>query len=269
MERFVQYINSTLPDKAGNELLYRFKKKVLDEMNERALEVSGRGGIQSRTVIEDLIISEHSELAKEFESYEARELAIAKARRRFFGNIIGSVAFILLLVTAFLGISFVTGMWKYTWIIVVDGILLWVVYLLALGIKKLISLKRIFHFFARILLFGAVVVAMVAVFLTVVALTDLPHSWLIVIVGLILAFICDGVFASAIKARLRILYWLIYIPVIAVFVFIILGALNIIAWNIAWIIIPLSLIIDLAVIYAAINKNKSEKMEVEDIWNEN
>lgn len=269
MERFVQYINSALPDKKGNDLLYRFKKNILDEMNSRALEVTGRGGIQSRKVIEDLIISEHSDLAKEYSEFEAKETAKIKARRKILGNIIGSFAFIILLITAFLGISFVTHMWKYTWIIVVDGILLWVVYLLGLGIKKLVSMKRIFHFFARILLFGAVVVSMVAVFLTVVALTDLPHSWLLVIIGLILAFICDGVFASIIKARLKLLYWLIYIPVISVFLFIIIGALHIVAWGIAWVIIPLSLVIDLVIIYAAIAKNKSEKMEVEDIWNEN
>ena len=269
MERFVQYLNTALPDSPGNALLYRFKKKLLDEMNERALEVSGRGGIQSRQVIEDLIISEHAEVKKEFEAFEAREKAITKGRRTVLGNIIGSVAFILLLVTAFLAISFATQLWQYTWIIVVDGILIWVVYLLALGIKKLVSLKRIFHFFARILLFGAVVVSMVAVFLTVVALTDLPHSWLLVIIGLILAFICDGVFASAIKARLRTIYWLTYIPVISVFVFIIIGALGILAWNTAWVIIPLSLVIDLIIIWAAINRNKSEKTEVADIWNEN
>ncbi len=185
------------------------------------------------------------------------------------GNIIGSAVFIILLITVFIAVSMATDLWKYTWIIVVDGILLWVVYLLGLGIKKLVSMKRIFHFLARLLLFGAVVVTMVAVFLAFVALTDLPHSWLLVIIGLILAFVCDGIFAEITGARLRIIYWLIYIPVISVFLFIILGALNILAWNVAWMIIPLSLVVDLIIIYAAIRKNRAERMEVADIWNEN
>ena len=269
MERFVQYLDSVLPNEHGNELLYRFKKGILDDMNSRAIEVTSRGGIQSRKVIEDLIISEHSDLKEEYRQYEAAHKAREKSRRAFFGNIIGSVAFILLLVATFLAISFATSMWRYTWIIVVDGILLWVDYLLLLGVRKLMTLKRIFHFFARILLFGAVVVTMVAVFLTVVALTDLPHSWLIVIFGLMLAFICDGVFANIINARLKLLYWLIYVPVISVFLFIIIGALHLIPWGVAWLIIPLSLVVDLIIVWSAIRKNRSEKMEVADIWNEN
>jgi hypothetical protein len=269
MERFVQYINSVLPDREGNELLYRFKKKTLDEMNARAVEVTGRGGILSRKVVEDLIISEHADLVSEYSAFETQETAKIKARRSFLGNIIGSAVFIILLITVFIAVSMATDLWKYTWIIVVDGILLWVVYLLGLGIKKLVSMKRIFHFLARLLLFGAVVVTMVAVFLAFVALTDLPHSWLLVIIGLILAFVCDGIFAEITKARLRIIYWLIYIPVISVFLFIILGALNILAWNVAWMIIPLSLVVDLIIIYAAIRRNRADRMEVADVWNEN
>ena len=33
------------------------------------------------------------------------------------------------------------------------------------------------------------------------------------------AFLCDGAFAEITGARLRIIYWLIYIPVISVFLF--------------------------------------------------
>ena len=268
MERFIDYINSALPDRAGDKLLYKFKKKTLDEMNQRALEVTGRGGIQSRRVIEDLIISEHPDLVGEYTAYHDKETAAARARRAVIGNVLGSIIYLILLVTVFLATSFATQMWKYTWIIIVDGVLLWVDYLLALGIKKFVSMKRIFHIFARLLLFGAVVIAMVAAFLFVVALTDLPHSWLIVIAGLILAFLCDGIFASATKARLAIIHWVLYIPVIATFLYIMLGVLGVVAWGIGWMLIPLSLVLDLILILAALNRNQAEKAEVADIWNE-
>ena len=89
------------------------------------------------------------------------------------------------------------------------------------------------------------------------------------IFGLIAMFLCDGVYAVAAKHRLAILTWLLYIPVISVFVFVAIGALAIMPWNIAWIVIPLSLILDLAIILIAIGKNKLEKLEVADTWNEN
>ncbi len=266
MEAFVNYINTALPDEDGSKLLFRFKKNLLEEMNQRAIDIEGTGGIHDKKVISDLIISEHEDLKAEYKEYYDKATSAERTKRAVIGNVLGSIAYILFIVVLFLGISFLTKLWSYTWIIIVDGILLWVDYLLLLGVRKLVTLKRIFHVFARLLLFGAVVVFMVAAFLTVVALTDVLHSWLIVIAGLILAFICDGIFASATHARLALLHWILYIPIISVFVFIIIGVLGILAWNIAWIIIPLSLIIDLIIIIAAIGKNKKDKMEVEDIW---
>ena len=71
------------------------------------------------------------------------------------------------------------------------------------------------------------------------------------------------------RKTLAIINWLVYIPVIAVFIFIVIGVLAVMPWKIAWIIIPLSLILDLAIILISIGKNKLEKLEVADTWNEN
>ncbi len=268
MERFIEYINASLPDNDSDNILFRFKRKTLDEMNQRFLDVQKTGGIYDFKVIEDLIKSEHSDLKSEYERFYKRETAKMKARRNAVLNVVGSLIYIIALVTAFLGISFMTKKWSMTWAIIVDGILIWVVYLLGLLVKKFTSMKRIFHIIARVALFGAVVCFTVAVYLFLVAITDLPHGWVIVIFGLILAFITDGLFVTVTKSKLAILHWLLYIPVISVFAFIIIGALNILAWKVAWMVIPLSLIIDLLLIVSAIAKNKADKMEVADIWQE-
>ncbi|MBR6393105.1 MAG: hypothetical protein IKS12_07435, partial [Eubacterium sp.] len=194
-----------------------------------------------------------------------------KAHRNLILNIIGSAIYLLLIIVVYLGVSFVTKAWNMTWAIVVDGVLLWVVYLLSLGVRKFTSMKRIFHIIARAFLAGAIIVSTVAVFLFVVAVTDntTPNRWLIVIFGLMAMFVFDGLYASVAGHRLAIINWLLYIPVIATFLFIIIGALAIMPWSVAWIIIPLSLILDLAIILIAIGKNKLEKLEVADAWNEN
>ena len=268
MERFIDYINFSLPDVPGDEIMFKFKRKTLDEMDQRFAEVSKRG-IDDQKVIEDLIISEHANLEKDYSEYREKQLKKRRAKRLLKGNVIGSVIFLLSLVGVYLLVSFATHAWNMTWAIVVDGVLLWVVYLLSIGVKVFASMRKIFHIFARIFLAGAVIVAMVAIYLLVVALSDLPHSWLIVIIGLIAMFVSDGVFAVAAKHRLAIISWLLYIPVIATFLFVIIGALSILPWGAAWIIIPLSLILDVVIIVSAIGKNKLEKMEVEDAWNEN
>lgn len=269
MDRFVDYINSSLPDKRGDNVLYKFKKKTLDEMNIRRGEVLSRG-IQNQQVADDLIISEHADLMSEYQEYSDKEYKKIKAKRNTLFNIIGSAIYLIVVVVAFLAISFATHAWNMTWGIIVDGVLIWVSYLLFLGVKKFTSMKKIFHIFARIFLAGAVMVLTVAVFIFVIAATDdLPKTWLILIFGLIYMFVCDGAYAVIAKHRLAIINCLIYIPVISVFLFIIIGALAIIPWKFAWIIIPLSLVIDLIIILISIAKNKAEKLEVADIWNEN
>lgn len=268
MEQYIRYINQVLPDRHGDSTLYRFKKKTLDEMTQRAGEVASHG-LTDRKVLDDLIISEYADLAEQYDEYSKKEYAAQHLRKKVIGNVVGSLLYILATVTVFLGVSTMTHAWAKTWVIMADGILLWVVYLLSLGIHKLVSMKKIFHIFARILLFGAVVVATVAVFLLVVALMDLPHSWLLIMAGLAAAFLCDGIFAAVTKSRFAVFYWLLYLPVVATFLFIIVGVLHILPWGIAWLMIPLSLILDLIIILAAVGKNKQDKTEVYDSWSEN
>jgi hypothetical protein len=151
MEGYIDYINSSLPDDKGNRLLYKYKKKVLDEMTTRADEIASRG-ISDSKVINDLVISEYSELDEKFKEYYAKETASQKLRRGIILNAIGSAIYLILIVSGFLAVSFITKRWDMTWAIVVDGVLLWVAYLLMLGVNKFASMKKIFHIFARLLL---------------------------------------------------------------------------------------------------------------------
>ena len=268
MDRFIDFINAALPDAPGNEILYAFKRQVLDEMRQRYTEVSTRG-VDAPRVLQDLVMSEHPDLAKEYAAYRADVLKKRKAKRNTVRNVVGSVVYLLLLVGVYLFVSFATAAWHVTWAIIPCGVLAWVTYLLSLGVRFFTSLPKIFHVLARVCLAGAVIVATVAVYLFVIAVSDLPHSWLIIIFGLILMFAADGIFAVVAKHRLAILSWLLYVPVIATFLFIIVGALSLLPWGVAWIMIPLSLILDVAIVVSAAGRHKLEKTEVMDAWNEN
>lgn len=268
MESYINYINEQLPDKPGDKLLYTYKKKILDEMTARANEVTSRG-INNSAVVDDLVISEYPDLAETYGEYYKKETASKKRKRSVIYNLVGSAVYLLTLVAVYLGVSFATHNWGMTWVVIVDGVLFWVVYLLSFGVRKFTSMKKIFHIFARLFLAGQVIIMGVAAFLLVVAITDIPHSWLIIILALICMFVTDGSFCSLNKHRLAIFYWLLYIPVIAVFIFIIIGAAGVMTWGTAWIIIPISLILDAVIILLAIAKNKADKLEVEDEWNEN
>ena len=268
MESFIKFIESVLPDNKGNDILYKFKTKKLDEMNNRVTEIKSRG-LSNQKVIEDLVISESANVDEEYKAYYASQTAKRNAKKSLILNLIGSAVYLLMVVVLFLGVSFVTQKWSMTWAIMVDGVLLWVIYLLSIGVRKFTSMKRIFHIFARLFLAGAVIVFMVSVYLAVVALSDINNSWLIVIFGLIAMLLCDALYATIAHHRLVLFNWLLYIPAIAAFLLIIIGVLGIIPWRVAWLIVPAGLVVDLAIILFAIAKNKTIRLEVADIWNEN
>ncbi|MCH5321392.1 MAG: hypothetical protein J1E36_06485 [Eubacterium sp.] len=268
MEQFIKYIESNLPDSGKNELLFKFKRKLLDEMNERYSEVLQRG-ISNQKVITDLIISEHPDIEQEYKEFYKSKTAVAKAKRNALLNLIGSVAYIFGIIILFLAVSFITHHWGQTWLIVVDGILLWVTYLLSLGVKKISSMRRIFHIIARAFLAMDVMVMSVAVFLFTLVMTDFSKSWIIVIAGVALMFVCDGIYINVTGKKLKLINHLVYIPVVSVMLYIILSALGVLAWSSGWLLIILSLILDVVITYMSFAENKKIKHEVIDSWKEN
>lgn len=267
MENYYQYLESALPDKHSNPTLYKFKKKTLDDMVNRANELTARG-LKDKKVIDDLIISEYGDIIADYQKYE-NESNLKKKRKRFlFGNIIGSIFYIMLLIILFLGISFSTQAWDMTWVIVVDGILLWVSYLLSIIVNRILDLKRIFHFIARILLMIETVVISVAIFIFLMAILHIPHSWVMIFVGLFSMFLVDGISAIVTKQKLAIIAWLTYIPAMSAMLYVILGGLSLISWSTGWVMIPLSLVINAIIVFIAYKRNTSYREEVVDEWQE-
>lgn len=268
MQQFIEYLDEQLPNEKGNELLFKFKRKTLDNMNERYTEVLTRGVVNEKVMI-DLIKSEHADLKSEYNAYAQKKLAEKKAKNRAILNTAGSIIAVITIIVVYLAISFITKDWRHSWIIVVDGILLLVAYLLSFGVNRISKMRRVFHIIARVLMAIDTMVVSVAVFLFAVDVLHYSKSWVIVILGIMALFIADLVFATKTRQRLVIINYLIYIPVIATMLFIILGGLHIVSWSIGWLLIIAGLIVDLIVMKSAHERNKHIKAEVEDIWKEN
>lgn len=268
MDKFIEYIESSLPKNGNGDILYKFKREKLEEMTRRANEITARGITDSR-VVDDLIISEYPDLKSDYEKYYIEKTASQRSKKAFFLNLIGSAIYLLTLIVSYLSVSFITQNWGQSWLIIVNGICLWVCYLLAVGAKKLTSMRRFLHPVARLMLGGAVMVFFVTVFLFCLVVLKAPHSWVIVIAGIAMMFVCDSIYIAVTKQKLAILSYLVYIPAFSAMLYIILSGINLISWFTGWIIIPLSLILNLAIIFIAIAKNTRVKQEVEDVWKEN
>lgn len=268
MKAFIEYLESAMPNTNHDKMRFQFQRDLLNTMNERYMEVSSRG-IEDKKVILDLIISEHKDLESEYHQYYLEKTAASRRKRRLITNTVGSVAYILLLIIVFVAVGLQTDAWSKCWLIVVDGILLWVDYLLFLGMLGITKLKRVFHIFARILQAMAVVVLSVAVFLFCLVMVNMSASWVVVLAGIIAMFVADLALISVQKHKLAVVYYLIYIPVIATMLFIILAYLGYTTWTNGWIMIPAGIGIDIAIVIGELLETKHFEREMMKSWQEN
>lgn len=267
MQKFIEHIERSLPDNSKNRLLFEFKRKTLDDMNEAFAAAMSRG-INNEAVMSDLVVSKYDNLPARYAEFYKKETAKQRAKRNTILNVVGSVIYLLCIVISFVGLGFTTHDWAHLWVIVVDGVLLWIAYLLTLGVGRITQMKRIFHVFARVLLGIDVMVVSVAAFIFALAILHIPHAWTIVIAGIAAIFIADGIYSIATKQKFAIINWLLYIPAVFTMAFIILGAISVLPYAIGWLLIPVGLLVDFFVVMASLAKNKHDDMEVYDSWTE-
>lgn len=268
MEKYIDYIERSLSGAPDDSVLFRFKKGILDEMTARANGLTATG-LQDATVISDLVISEHPDLRGEYNAYAA--VANQKRRKKAFlkWNIIGSVLYVLALVVVYLSVSFLTRDWAHTWLIMEGGMSLWLGYLMALGIKKCTEKRGLFYPLARVILALLIMLASVFAFLFCLAVLHLTKSWLVFIGAVALLFLADGIYAAATHQKLAIINWLIYVPAMSPMIYILLCATGLLPWSPGWLIVPLSVLVDVAIVVVALINNSKYvyKQEVAEPWN--
>lgn len=270
-KNYIDYIEGALqnaPDKNGT--LYRYKRRVLDQMTARAAEVT-HAGLRDDKVLTDLLISEFPDLSGGYARFCAED---QKERHKKLVNkvmLFGTPALAILLLVLFLAVSFLTDAWRLTWLIFADGFLLWAVFLLGVGVARLTAMRRLMHPIARLLLALAVMCADTAVFLLVLMFTGLSAAWVIFPAGVVGILLADAVYAQATRQKLRIINYLVYIPVAATMLYVVLGGLHLLPWSPGWLLVPLAVLVDLILVIAAVSNNAKYKYdpEVEQAWNGN
>ena len=101
MEKFFDYIDSSLPDNPQDKNMYKYKRALVDEMESRAFELEKRG-LTDENVVVDLVIGEHPDLNEDYNRYLLDLNAKDKCRRFIISNIVGSIGYILAIVVLYL-----------------------------------------------------------------------------------------------------------------------------------------------------------------------
>lgn len=246
MRNFIEYIEESCKDIKDTQISYKYKKKLLDEMTERANEITG-AGLRDEKVLADLIADEYPDIEKNFYIYEKAEKKKARAKilRMIFA--VGGVIFFIAMFTAYFSISKSTGAWDKTWLIIVGGIFSMIIFYTAFLIRRLYHWHRFLHPLARVLITGCIMLLSIFSFLFVLVMFDPGYSWIFVITGIMLSFIADLIFAFSTKQKFRTISLFVYMPAIFTMLYIILAGAGIISWLTGWPLILVGLAVDLII----------------------
>ncbi len=254
MKDFIEYIEDSCKNIKDTQISYKYKKNLLDEMTERANEVT-HAGLRDEKVLADLLADEYPDLEKNYYIYEKSEKKKARASllRKVFA--LGGVLFFIAIFVTYFSVSSATQAWGKTWLIIVGGIFSMVIFYSSLVAKRLFLWKRWLHPLVRIIIAGCVVLFSVFMFLFVLMMVNPGMSWTIVIMGVMLALAADLVFAFATKQKFRTINLFIYMPAISTMLYVILAGFNVVGWLTGWPIIFVGVIVDFIIAFAIISHN--------------
>lgn len=264
MKDFIEYIETSCAGLPDNHITYLFKKQILDEMTDRANEMT-HAGLRDEKVLADLMADEYPDLPAQYKvwSKEYKKKKLAKTLRLVMG--IGGVIFFIAMFIAYFEVSKATGAWDKTWLIIVGGIFAMIIFYISFLIKRICRMRRLFHPIARILLAGCVMLFTVFMFLFWLMMIPELTFWPILMAGIILMLLADIAFAFATKQKFRTVTAFVYMPVISTMLYIILAAYNVIGWVTGWPVILLGLLADLiGIICIAVGNAKYFMYKKED-----
>lgn len=254
MKNFADYIETSCAGIEDNHTAYRYKRKMLNLMTDRANELI-HAGLKDQAVLTDLLADEFGDLEAGYKKFLADEKKNRRKKLMKIGFPLGGFLYIIMLLIAFFVVSNITGAWSRTWLIIVGGIFAMVIFFLSFAIRKLCRMRRIFHPIARVLIFGCVMLVTVFAFLFFLMMFPALTAWPILPGGVIIALIADLVFAYVTKQKFRTVSFLVYMPVIATMCYIMLAAYSVVTWFAGWPIIFLGIVADIIFAVSAIANN--------------
>lgn len=267
--KYTDYVDKELSVYADSKNLYLFKKELLAEMAERANEIIATG-IDDEKVLNDLVISEYGDIDKRYTKFVKAKKDKKKAILNSRIIIVGILGFVLALTTLYLCVSFATNAWNKTWLIMLFGVVAGVVGATVVISKKMEKKLGKFNLVQRLLSVADVFLVAVFAFLTLKIVFFIEKAWLMLVFAVIIALVADIVMAFKAKEKTAVLNVLIYIPVIATILYVLMALVGIVGWHPGWLLVVVSAMVDIVIIMVRLMKApKEDEADAEDEeWSE-
>ena len=255
MKDMALYIEDAFKSVPSDGILLKYQRELLEEWNETRDRVK-KAGLPDENVIFDLFVSKHPDMPGEYAAFRKAELKKRREKRVHSFLIKGTPVYYIIMVAVYLAVSFMTGNWRQSWLIIIGFVTVWVDTVGMILTFEIASKRRLFHPVARVISGLAVMMTATLVYLVGLMLFRIPHFWVVFPAGVFVMYCVDAVFAKLTDQKLRIINYLIYVPAAAPMVYVVLAGVRLIPWNPGWLIVPLSLIIDLILIAGKVIDNR-------------
>ncbi len=245
MKNYIEYIDLECKDLKDNSITRQYRKKLIDEMTARANEMT-HAGMKDQKVITDLLIDEFPDLKGNYANFAKEEKKRIRSKKFRAVFPIAVSIFLIAVFALYFYLSFTTGEWAKTWLIITGGIIPVVEFCLILAVKKLCLKRGFYSPVARITLATAIMLVSVYAFLPcLVLLSGKFVAWPLILGGAALSLIADLCFAYMTKQKFRTISFFVYMPIIAALVYVILAVYGVLTWSTGWLVILLGVVADL------------------------
>lgn len=266
MNSFLEYIDKSFENMKETESLYRYKQKLIAQMTERANELVA-AGLKDDKIICAIIMEEYPDLAGRYKAAINRKAEMSKKSRAGSLMAVGAMGGIFAFVCLYLAVSFLTGAWGKTWMILLGGIFAVLVSLFIAISGKLTKKAGKFGFLPRILCGLSVFLIATYMFLFTTVIVPVPGSWISFVLAVPFALIFDMLLSFKFNKKTGIFSVILYIPVIFTLTYIFLGIAGVLPWHPGWLLILLGVFVDFLVVGVRLLSGTRVKEE-EDEWSE-
>ena len=255
MTDMTSYLENFFRDTPYDDILLQFERLLIDEWNETVSRVK-KAGLKDEAVLGDLFLSAHTDLQAEYAAYRKAELKKRREKAMHKFLLWGTPVYYVIMVAVYLAVSFTTRNWRQSWLIIIGFVTLWVDTAGVLLVTEIASKRHLFHPIARVILGLSVMMTATLVYLIGLMLFRIPHFWVVFPAGVFVMYCVDAIFAKKTGQKLRIINYLIYVPAAAPMIYVVLAGVHLIPWHPGWLIVPLSVIIDVMIIIGKLIDNR-------------
>lgn len=249
LQRFRSFLELQFRDIVPNRESEEYKEELLSSLIDRANAMKEEGETDE-DVIYHTCIEKLGDFKENFNSFK-KVPKIKKAARLTLNILAIAAVYTLIVLAAFLIVSFTVGPWSKTWLIIVCGALLGIA---ALFIYLCVIARLTKHFGA--MRFLVALILTLSVLITFLIFSVLENawsiSWLLFLFLPILLTGADLICTISVESKRAIASLVTFIMVACTLVYVILGITGYLAWHPCWLIPVVAAIVDVIIIIVAI-----------------